>query len=176
MANQVFHSAVLILWLALPGTAHGQPVFEDGPAMNQFQRAVDSYAFEHRQVERRAGAKADQPAMAAGIRTARPTPVVGAIFGPVVAAVFRGRIAAAARTGCEQPQTTDSNFIVPRPNDDSGATRAVSDCVTAVLPRLPMEVEYRVAGGALVLVDAHANLVIDVLHAAFPSLQSRTVK
>ena len=109
--------------------------------------------------------------MAIAIRTARPSPVDGAIFGPVVAAVFRGRIAAAARTGCDQSLPNASNFIVPRPNDDAGATRAVGDCLTTVLPRLPMEVEYRIAGVALVLVDTHANLVIDVLHAAFPNPQ-----
>ena len=41
-------------------------------------------------------------------------------------------------------------------------------CLAAVLPRLPEELEYRVVGVTLVLVDVHANLVVDVLHGAFP--------
>jgi hypothetical protein len=38
----------------------------------------------------------------------------------------------------------------------------------AALPKLPPELDYRSAGVALVLVDAHAGLVVDVLHGAFP--------
>jgi hypothetical protein len=38
------------------------------------------------------------------------------------------------------------------------------------LPRLPDELEHRARGVALVLVDTHANLIVDVLHAAFPQL------
>ena len=38
----------------------------------------------------------------------------------------------------------------------------------AALPALPHELEYRVVGLALVLVDVHADLVLDVLKDALP--------
>jgi hypothetical protein len=37
-----------------------------------------------------------------------------------------------------------------------------------VLPVLPLELEYRLAGPALLLVDVSANVVIDVLVDAWP--------
>jgi hypothetical protein len=42
------------------------------------------------------------------------------------------------------------------------------DKTPPALPRLPDELQYRAVGVALILVDTHANLVVDVLHAVFP--------
>jgi len=58
--------------------------------------------------------------------------------------------------------------VVPTPNQDATGTRPIGGCLADVLPRLPAELEYRARGVALVLVDSHANLVVDILHAAFP--------
>jgi hypothetical protein len=44
----------------------------------------------------------------------------------------------------------------------------VPPCIASVLPPLPNELEYRAAGVALLLADAHVHVVVDVLHAAFP--------
>ncbi len=41
-------------------------------------------------------------------------------------------------------------------------------CVRDALPELPIELQYRVVGADLVLVDLHANLIVDVLRGAFP--------
>jgi hypothetical protein len=40
--------------------------------------------------------------------------------------------------------------------------------ILANLPRLPPEIEYRIAGHALVLRDVEANIVIDVIPDAIP--------
>ena len=40
-------------------------------------------------------------------------------------------------------------------------------CIATMLPGLPTELEYRVSGIALLLIDAHLAIVVDVLHAAF---------
>lgn len=155
---------VCLTWIA----AGAQPRFDDGDAVTQFQRAVDAYAFQHRQVQRRVGETADRAAMAAAMRSARPAAEDGAIFSPLVAAAFRARLAAAVRAaGCGAPARSTSS-VVPRPNQDAGGAVPLAACVTAMLPRLPPELEYRAAGVSLVLVDIHANLVVDVLHAAFP--------
>lgn len=139
----------------------------DSEAIRQFQRAADAYAFQHRQVQRRLGDAAATTAMAAAMRAARPSPVDGALFTPVISAALRARINAATQAGCAPPKPGQDS-AVPRPNDDAASALAVAGCITAVLPRLPEELEYRAAGIALVLVDTHANLVVDILHAAFP--------
>jgi hypothetical protein len=122
-------------------------------AIVQFQRAADSYAFRHRQVERRGS-----PA---------PVPIEGALFEPHAAAAFRERIAVASRLGCEVRAVVD-DFEVPRVNTFAGRTRPAPACLVAALPRLPAELEYRLAGPALLVTDVHLQVVVDVLHAALP--------
>jgi hypothetical protein len=158
---------IIAVAIGLAITALADQPINDGDAITQFQRAVDAYAFQHRQVQRRAGDAPDQSAMAAAMRTSRQAAVDGAVFTPAISAAFRARIAAALRTPtCRQ--SGGANSMVPRPNDDPGAAVPMAACVAAVLPRLPAELDYRVAGVALLLVDTHANLVVDVLHAAIP--------
>jgi hypothetical protein len=142
---------VLVL---LAGAAGAQTAFLDSEAVLQFQRAADTYAFTHRQADRRG---------------ARAPAVEGALFTPQVAAAFRTRLhAAASRAGCGMPAAGGEDFTVPRVNASDAKTRPLPPCLAAVLPVLPVELEYRHAGVALLLIDAHLHLVIDVLHAAFP--------
>lgn len=159
-------------WLAIAAHAvpEAQPVLPDGQAIVEFQRALDAYAFQHRQVERRAGESADERSIAAGMRAARPSPQDGYIFTPLVGAAFHARIAMALRAGgCKIAATDANSFIVPRPNQSAAGMAAIPPCLAGILPRLPAELEYRVAGVVLALVDTHANLVVDVLHGAFPA-------
>ena len=122
----------------------------DAAVIVQFQRATDSYAFQHRQTERRG---------------ASPAPLVeGVFFTPQVAAAFRYRI---QRSGCEISQGGAAS-AVPRPNGSTDGTSVLPPCLSAALPALPAELEYRASGVALLLVDAHLHIVVDVLHAAFP--------
>jgi hypothetical protein len=161
--------AVLILVpVAIGAVADAQPAFSDTQAIVEFQRALDTYAFHHRQVERRAGESASERAMAAGMRASRPTPQDGDLFTPLVAAAFHVRITAAVRGGACTIASNGDGFVVPRPNHDATGTAPIPQCLAAVLPKLPAELEYRVAGVVLLLVDTHANLVVDVLHGAFP--------
>ena len=147
-----------LVWLAallalMPGVTVSAQTFADEQAILQFQRAADSYAFSHRQTERRGAAPV-------GITE-------GALFTPMVAAVLRSRIQAARSGGCA---VTDSgvDFAVPRAGASVGSTALVPPCIIAALPKLPDELEYRRSGIALLLADAHLHIVVDVLHAAFP--------
>lgn len=155
------------LAVALGAVPSAQTVASESQAIVDFQRAVDTYAFQHRQVERRAG---EAPGEAAsGMRSVRVSSQDGDIFSPLVAAAFHTRINAALRSGsCRITETGANAFLVPRPNEAATGTAPLPACLAAVLPRLPEELEYRVAGVVMVLVDRHANLVIDVLHGAFP--------
>ena len=142
-----------VLLALLGGVTASAQTFADEQAIIQFQRAADSYAFSHRQIERRGAAQV-------GMRE-------GALFTPMVAAVFRSRIQAARSGGCAVPDS-GVDFVVPRAGASVGSTTLVPPCIIAALPKLPDELEYRRSGIALLLADAHLQIVVDVLHAAFP--------
>lgn len=147
----------VLVWLA--GAAGAQTAFLDSEAVLQFQRAADTYAFTHRQADRR------------GIRAPA---VEGALFTPQVAAALRARLhAAASRAGCGLPAPEGEDFTVPRVNAGDAGTRQLPPCLAAVLPALPVELAYRSAGVALLLTDARLHIVVDVLHAAFPQPASK---
>ena len=136
-----------------PSPAASAQHFDDAAIIIQFQRAADSYAFVHRQADRRGTA---------------PTPLSeGALFTPVAGAAIRSRIDSARRGGCSVIVDIDSS-MVPRVNAPVGSAAPVPPCIAAVLPRLPDELEYRISGVVLVLSDAHRHTVVDVLHGAFP--------
>ena len=141
--------ATLGLFLIVPATLYSGQSY-DNAAIVQFQRAADSYAFQHRQVERRGA----PPGVSAE----------GAFFTPQAAAAFRDRLRAAR---CERPQAVDGSFVVPRVNSAIDGTSPLPPCLADALPKLPPELEYRFAGVALILADAHLHVVIDVLHAAW---------
>jgi hypothetical protein len=154
--------------------AGSQGDFGDAAAIVQFQRNVDSYALAHRQVQRRLGESADQRAMAAGMRAARPSATDGDLFTPIVAAAFRSRIAIAIRKqDCNIAAPGAVSSEVPRVGALASGTKAAPSCLLGALPRLPVELEYRVASVALILLDTHANIVVDVLHGAFPTPDDR---
>jgi hypothetical protein len=141
----------------MPGAAvilSGEPqTLPETQALVEFQRAADSYAFTHRRTERRG--------------TAPPAMTEGTLFTPMVSAVFRSRIQSARAAGCAVPGA-GADYAVPRVNDATARSVAVPPCIAAALPKLPAELEYRMAGVALLLADAHLHIVVDVLHAAFP--------
>ena len=142
--------ALLALLAGVTATAQ---TFADEEAILQFQRAADSYAFGHRQADRRG-------APLAGMAE-------GALITPRVAAVFRSRIRLAQANGCALG-APGANFVVPRVGASTADSAAAPPCIAAVLPKLPTELEYRIAGVALLLGDAHLHVVVDVLHGAFP--------
>ena len=143
----------------------------------EFQRAADSYAFLHRQAEReigmahrRAGLAVEQvesKELAARIITLRAKSPTQGLFTQGAAAAFRDLAARAARTPTCDPGELRSGVLVTsyQANSSASGTKTVSECLAAVLPTLPAELEYRSAGTVLVLVDTHANLVVDILPA-----------
>jgi len=159
--------AVFVALVFAAAVAVGRSQAEaDTATILQFQRAADSYAFLHRRVERQLGEGLTPDRIATAIRASRPAAGDGEMFTPIVAAVIRSRIAAALKKpGCS---VADETNVVPRPNQDAGPSVPVPACIETALPKLPPELEYRPAGVTLLLVDAHANLVVDVVHGAFP--------
>lgn len=160
-------SAALLL-AGVTTQASAQATFNDAATMIQFQRSADAYAFLHRQVQRRIEDPADRNALAEALRRARPTAGDGDFFTPVAADAFRKRLAAAlALPGCHLPPANFLTSEVPRVGARSANALGIPGCVALALPALPEELEYRVTGVVLLLVDGHADVVVDVLHAAF---------
>jgi hypothetical protein len=58
-------------------------------------------------------------------------------------------------------------------NSPATGTKPITRCIGAALPALPPELEYRSAGTVLVVVDSHANLVVDVLPALLAGSELR---
>lgn len=162
-------------WLTA-GSVLAQPAVSDVAALTAFQRAADSYAFLHRQVERRIGMshrRAGEPdavqtaELAAAIIEERSQIASAPLFTPAVVAAFRQLAAQAVRApGCD-PGELRTGLWEMQHSVHSPATglHPVGRCIAEALPHLPAELEYRSAGTVLLLVDGHANLVVDVLPA-----------
>lgn len=163
----------LALFAGVPAAAAQE--FRDTRARVEFQRAADAYVFLHRQVERRLGQahrKAGLPdaidvrELAEAIRAERRGADAGAIFTPVVAAAFRDALARAVGAGCDGGELRTGPWEERAVNAGAAGTKPLAACLLRALPALPDELEYRGAGAVLVLVDTHADLIVDVLPAA----------
>jgi hypothetical protein len=175
--------------IGTPTAPAASPVTPDRhPVLDGFHRAVRQYVELHRVLE--AGlpplvvtSDAEQlrravDARASALRAARPDARVGDIFTKEGGQVLRWRIHAALdRNGYEasvllramaadeesacQPVTVNGPFPWM-------AGTAMWPFVIDALPELPAELEYRFVGRDLVLLDVHAELVVDVLPNALP--------
>lgn len=112
--------------------------------------------------------------LASAIRSARATAKQGDIFSPAVADLFRILIASALadrHPGAMFDVWPEESWPVDNPVVNEPFPKGVSHVVPAVLlhhlPALPNEMEYRVVNGRLVLLDVHADIVIDILLDAF---------
>jgi hypothetical protein len=165
----------------------GNPV-ADARAVTAFEARVDEYVALHRRLARSwppAWITADlefrefaAEAFRKVLRDARPQAVQGGLFTPDVADILRFRIANAVRErNYDTAAITSFNseggsegWRRPVVNEEfawdfSGTTWPLFD----VLPFLPLELEYRLVGRDLVLLDMHSNIVVDVLELALPA-------
>lgn len=115
--------------------------------------------------------------LAAAIREARPLAEEGDIFTTAVASAFRARIAYAIRAESIDvtPAFADEHELQIEVHDALpwGVGNQWWPAILRAFPELPAELEYRFVGPHLVLLDAPANLVVDVLRDALPLPRSR---
>lgn len=175
-------AAVMVGGIAAIERVMAQDMFSNTRAVIEFQRAADAYAFTHRQVERRIGMahrRTGDPVdvigareLAAGIVAERPQPVV--LFTPTVVAMFRDAALTALRAGCDAGELRTGVWeLTHEPYAPAAGARPLSRCMVLALPDLPDELEYRSSGTVLLLVDPHANLVVDVLPALLAGSEIR---
>ena len=156
-----------------------------------FDARVARYVALHRRLERSLPPEEmfddpeDMYAAIEGLREAlidaRPNARPGNVFTPAIARLLTDRVEEALHgqqlTPAEALAATAAGRLpgmpAPEVNQpfawDHGT--AAWPAVLAVLPLLPVELEYRLVERALVLVDRHAELVVDVIEDALPAAE-----
>ena len=154
----------------------------DQAAVAQFADAVNQYMNLRWTVEepREPNDLCSDPAergaerLARAIRGARATARAGDIFSPTVVPLFRQRITA-ARYGLRAEfipgylEDQELQHLIEWPRlEVNGSLQwntgdAVSPFLLRTLPPVPPELEYRLVGRDLVLVDVDINLVVDIM-------------
>jgi hypothetical protein len=173
--------ACVLLALGLLGCGRD----DDGPRAELADRVRDYVALRSRlEVELpplTAGAEAQaiekrRAALAEKLVAASPDTSAGTVFTPRVAAAVRtelrtvlaGEDGKNARGAILDENPQGIRVEPRRPYPDGAPLSRVPTSVLAVLPPVPDDVEYRFVGRDLILRDAHANVVIDVLPEAVP--------
>ena len=189
MANPVacLTLALAVALCALPLRAQEPTAFE------RFQIAVAKYASLHHKLERYLPpvtnftdpdeAERSMVAMAAALRRARSIAAEGELFDGPIAMAFRDVLGIRARENYEcrkalvealslEPAQAGRSMSV---NDTFpwAASRLLPSCLQDGLPDLPIELQYRLVGMDLMLVDLHAGLIVDVLRSAVPDATTR---
>jgi hypothetical protein len=177
---------VVTALVTLPAPAFGQCRRSESVALKQFRTAVEGYDALRQRLEqqlppRRLTENAEEllqssGALARAIRAARATAREGDIFAPAVAAEIRQRIAEALAANGYAPgeviaasreeAAEDAEWPVVNGTFPWARGAAMWPCILNALPSLPDEIQYRFVEGDLVLVDEHADLVIDILRDA----------
>jgi nucleotide-binding universal stress UspA family protein len=167
-------ASLLLALTAFAAPAAAQHEWGNVHAITAFQRAADSYAFVHRQVERQLGTgTVDAAVLASAILRARPV-TEGRLFAPAAVEEFRSIAARATRGGCDAGELkTGAWDLLHAAGKPASGTAAITACLLRALPALPPELEYRSAGTVLLVVDVHANLVVDILPALLAGSELR---
>lgn len=159
---------------AKPGTA-------DAQLLADFNQRIDSYMEMRNRLKKDAPPlketkdpakiKASQEVLAAKIREARQDAKPGEIFTPEIRQLFRrlmypetrGRAGAENKAIIteEKGELKDVALKVNADYPDSAPLMTVPPDILAALPRLPEDLEYRFVSKHMILLDTHANLIVD---------------
>jgi len=177
-------AAVIGALMILFGTAGAYAQVPQTDAINRFTAATREYAWLHRRIESTLDplTVSSNPdtihrlvqELAAVIRAERPNAQPGDFFTPEVGAELRQRIADALAAhdltaqdvrDVEAADGIDAAMVPLKVNGPFPwiHASAMFKCVIAALPELPSELQYRIVGSTLVLIDVHASLIVDLL-------------
>jgi hypothetical protein len=192
LAITTFVATSILLPLPVAGSDRQAPLI-DG-AVARFQRAVHAYVDLHRRAER--SLPPLQPtddwlqisraldARATAIRAARPTAAQGDLFDRRVAELIRDRIRTILRQRgddvgeglADADEEVAADVARPVVNGRFPWARGamMPPDILQVLPPLPEELQYRIVDQDLILIDMHADLVVDILSDALPDQASNT--
>jgi hypothetical protein len=170
-------------------TPDGQPVNAQGAAVLEFKKRIDAYMKIHNEAESKVPAlkKTDDPkeisdrekALGQMIMTLRANAQPGDVFAPeyqpyfvkIVQDDFKTRSAADRKALVSElpaKMKVDINTVYPT----SMPLETFPPALLRKLPDLPPELEYRIVGKSLLLRDAKANLIVDILRDVVPTIPS----
>ena len=166
--------------------AQAQRINPDAKTMADFEARVNAYAALHRKLEatlpnlpREATPQqisTHQIPLAQMIARARSGAKAGdiftkdtrALFRRFLARVFQGRDGAELKALIMDENPGKLRLQVNGPYPESAPLSTVPPQVLQALPKLPEDLQYRFIGDRLVLVDLHANTIVDVIEDAIP--------
>lgn len=184
--NRRGRTALVAAFLSIAAAAIGfaQTTAPPPAPIAAFIAATRDYATMHRRIERQlppieVNSSAETigrlvDAMANAMRAARSDARQGDIFTPEVAPLLRNAISdgliaygftADDVRNAEQGDGIDPSTVTLRVNGNFPwvVGSAMFPCVIAALPPLPPELQYRIVGNTLVLIDLHASTIVDLL-------------
>lgn len=183
-----------LLIVLMTAAVHAQSREPAIQAINTFENATHDYVLMHRRLEQQIGSiEFGTPVpeinriiheLAAAIRAERADAKQGDFFTPSLGRVLRTRINDALLEHGYTPgevrtagrvDGVDYERVRLQVNDTFPWVLAVAmfPCVIEVLPPLPPELQYRIVGNDLVLIDVHAILILDILPHALSDLTAR---
>lgn len=151
-----------------------------------FEESIGRYMLIHRDAENEAGRPSPtrsaetldrkRKALADAIRSRREAALPGDIFTPAVAGEFRRviglnlkhhprRIAASIRSG----ELVHVKIVVNGEYPNTIPLETMPATLLMAFPKLPGQLEYRIAGTTLLLRDVTANLIVDLIPDAVPT-------
>jgi hypothetical protein len=183
MTGRTYVSIAAVAFVAFAVVEMAAQLNAQPASLLQFHSSIQRYVQLHRQIEiqlppfrTRSDAHEifeSSNAMAAALQTARAAAREGDIFTRELAALLRVRVADALAAHGFLPEEivastleeADEESPLPVVNGRFPWRRgaAMWPCVLDALPQLPYELQYRLIGRDLVLVDTHADLVVDIL-------------
>lgn len=187
-------AVIIACFLAAGCFASAQTTPPQGKSVNQnsliiqdFEKKLDDYAKLRKQAQSglpdpKSASSAEnikqyQQSLAQNIRTQRAQAKAGDIFTPPVSQLFKELIATPMRSdtsGRIQASLRHAEPVrglsleVNQEYPQTSAMQSTPPTLLANLPKLPPELEYRIVGRELVLLDTKSNLIVDLLPDAFP--------
>jgi hypothetical protein len=180
-------AAVTVAWLPAAAGQQAERVNPQAKALAEFREEVDEYIELHKKLEatlpdvpkEATPAQLDQRQRALGalIQTARKGADPGDIFErdsrPVIRkllySVFTGPDGKRLRASVNEENPGQAvKLTINGRYPDSIPVSTVPPQVLAALPHLPPELEYRFIGSTLILLDAHAHIIVDYMTGVVP--------
>ena len=161
--------------------AQTQPANPDARTLQDFQSRIDQYVKVRNELKKQsaplketkeaAKIQAAQDELATKIRAARKDAKAGDIFTPEIKTVFRrlmypetkGAEGAATKEAIKEDAPTGVPIKVNAKYPDSAPLPTVPPNLLAALPKLPEDLEYRFINRDLILLDVHANVIVDFM-------------
>jgi len=183
----VVAGCLLATAFTVPSAALQTAVNQDSRVIEDFEKRVDDYVTLRKRAQAgdqpsklgsAAGIKRVQKSLAHEIRAERPQAAQGNVFNPLISELFKKLIAAPFESGRGNEIRASLRHAEPvhglslkvnQSYPQELALQSTPPTLLLDLPTLPKDIEYRIVGRELILLDTAANLIVDLLPDALPA-------